>query len=152
MVHLFIQSGRPEWVGLVFLQRYFEEMSGHKWSDVHNNHAPEIKDIDFYVDDVSVDLKADTYFANLRMGEQASQYKKRNSGNLALETISTDFHQSWHNDLEPDPAQPRMVMGWMHTSRAQQIWYYFLTLDNPPQELNVLADGRTSESEAGGIA
>lgn len=148
MTHIFGESGRVEWIALVFLQRCVQEMYGHEWQDIHNNHAPAVKDIDFYVDGVSADLKADTYFAQLKPGEASTRYKKRDSGNLALETISTDFSRVWSDDIRPDPNQPTMKMGWMHTSRAQELWYYFITLDNSEQELDALADGRTPENEA----
>ena len=139
VVHRFAQSGRIEWIALVFLQRYFEAMHGHAWQDVHDDHRPDIRDVDFHLDGVSADLKADTYFADLR-GETraATRYRKRDSGCLALETVSTDFSHRWQNDRAPDPAQPRMSLGWMHTSRAEQIWYYFLALDNAPDELDAL--------------
>lgn len=147
MTHIFGESGRAEWIALVFLQRFVQEMYNHEWQDVHDDHAPSVRDIDFYMDGVSADLKADSYFAHFRRDETPSRYKKRDSGNLALETISTDYSRVWMDDTKCDPEQPNMKLGWMHTSRAQELWYYFITLDNPQEELDALAEMRTPQNE-----
>jgi hypothetical protein len=145
VLHRFSESGRIEWIALVFLRRYFEQIEGCAWEDVHDDHAPAVRDIDLRVDGVSADLKADAYFADLDDGEAVTRYKKPRSGYLALETVSTDFSHRWPDDRRPDPSQSSQRMGWMHTSRADEIWYYFLTLDNPPDEIDALASAQTGD-------
>jgi hypothetical protein len=103
-------------LGLVLIRHFFETVHHATVEDVHR----ESRDIDLVLTmadrKVFADVKVDFYFG----AEERTDFHRRRTNHAALETVSSDSTGT---------------MGWMVTSASDYIFYYFLALDNPPDEI-----------------
>ncbi|MHB2016820.1 MAG: hypothetical protein ACYCW6_07760 [Candidatus Xenobia bacterium] len=111
MFHHSLESMGREWLGLLLMQRFFEAQ-GIPVQDVHQHS----RDHDLIVAGRTVDAKIDFYFG----AEDVHEFHRRRTGFAALETVSNDVLGT---------------MGWMVTTEADAICYYFLALEHPADEV-----------------
>lgn len=124
-----------EWLGLVVLQRFFERFQEARVEDVHR--VSQEFDLVYQVPGDArrhtIDVKVDFYFGQ----EDRSEFHRRRTGFLALETVSNDVSGT---------------MGWMVTSPADFICYYFMALNNHAEELKGWYETGDADACLGGLS
>lgn len=111
------------------IKRYLERHSTVR--DVHADPMYFSKGIDFIVEGkgLSIDLKVDSYIGRDKDRKIRGQCNP-DTNMILIETLS----QLQYDRRRPD------VLGWFYTSKADEIYYYYLAAINHPQELNDLYD------------
>jgi hypothetical protein len=131
VIHRSLESIGREWFGLVVLQQYLGSLGTvqdvHRQSQDHDliftppGGAPQ-----------TIDVKVDYYFG----ADDKSDFHRRRTGFAALETVSNDVLGT---------------LGWMVTSATDYIMYYFLALDNPPDQLRAWSAAGDAEAALHGL-
>ena len=122
MLHYSVESMGREWLGLLLIRRFLQAQ-GIPVEDVHKVS----KDHDLVVAGRTVDAKIDFYFGS----EDVHDYHRRRTGMAALETVSNDVLGT---------------MGWMVTSEADSIFYYFLDMDHPADEVRGMIERQSEKT------
>jgi hypothetical protein len=117
-----------EWFGLAVIKRYLQRTAPVR--DVHYRAEYFSKGIDLIVEGAhsySIDLKVDSYIGS-DPARKIRGFCNPDSGMILIETMSQLQYDRTKDDVE----------GWFFTSKADQIFYYYLALLNEPAELNTI--------------
>ncbi len=134
-----------EWIGLTIVKRYLSKNPLLKVEDVHSDSRFFDKGIDLILRNpegstVSVDLKADSYYGS-SPDRKIRGLCNPDSGVILLETISQlQFERERTTDPNgtlPTKRRPD-VPGWFFTSKADEVYYYYVAVLNSRSDLSPL--------------
>jgi hypothetical protein len=146
-----------EWFGMTIVKRYLTRPGfGIRVDDVHSNSDFFDKGIDFILTmpdgkKVTVDLKVDSYYGS-DSSRRIRGLCNPDSGFVLLETISQlqyDRRRGVERDRSILVRERADVPGWFFTSKADEVYYYFLALLNSETELNPIYSEYSRLEKAG---
>jgi hypothetical protein len=137
---------RLKWFGMAVVKRYLtKEKDSRDLRDVHANPEFYDKDIDLVLNlpnaqKRTIDLKVDSYYGSDPL-RKIRDLCNPDSGFILLETISQlqyDRTRKVSANGTLPVRQKADVPGWLFTSSADEVYYYFFALLNTEDQLNPL--------------
>jgi len=135
-----------EWFGLTVIKRYLTKgKDSRDLRDVHSNPEFYDKDIDLVLNlpnaqKMTIDVKVDSYYGS-DPTRRIRGLCNPDSGFILFETISQlqyDRSRTVSANGSLPVRQKADVPGWLFTSSADEVYYYFLALLNTETQLNPL--------------
>jgi hypothetical protein len=145
-VHTTRVAKKFEWFGMTVVKRYLtKDKDSRDLRDVHSNPEFYDKGIDLILNmpnakKKTIDLKVDSYIGS-DPSRKIRGLCNPDSGFILLETISQLQYDRSRNASTNGTLLVRQkpdVPGWFFTSSADEVYYYFLALLNPENQLNPL--------------